>query len=86
MPDSSVGVGEPGRQPWSFKVMGALLGVQRGAPGRGGGWGPETWSVRAGEVRVGKEQRASTERYPTLGCKGRKAGERRGFAGNMRVF
>lgn len=31
---------------------------------------------------MGKEWQAFTERYPTLGCKGRKAGERRGFGGN----
>lgn len=35
---------------------------------------------------MGKERQAFTEKYPTDGCKGRKAGERRGFGGNTRVF
>lgn len=35
---------------------------------------------------MGKERQAFTEKYPMDGCKGRKAGERRGFGGNARVF
>ena len=79
-PDSSRGADWPGRQPWSFNVVGTVLlgvGGQGGAPGRGGGWGLRPEQVRVSEGRGGAA--GISERYPIDRCKGRKAGERVGL-------